>query len=115
MPEVALTRSGPSVCSGTFEVVEEFDGNYLLINMRTTSTASVEWRIEVFELQPNRRYRLLQQTVELRSWPVAMIFLIATKRPSRPNSPVSKHPGRSTLFFSAVAHPPACRLIAWPG
>jgi SAM-dependent methyltransferase len=57
----------------TGKVVEEFDGNYLLITVRTTSTASVEWRIEVFELQPNRRYRLVQQTVELRSWPVAMI------------------------------------------
>lgn len=55
------------------KVVQEFGGNYLLITMRPTGPASLEWRIEVFELQPDRRYRLLRQTMELRAFPIPLI------------------------------------------
>jgi SAM-dependent methyltransferase len=57
----------------TGKVVQEFGDNYLLITMHATGPASIEWRIEVYELQPDRRYRLLRQTVELRAFPIAAV------------------------------------------
>lgn len=55
------------------KVVQEFEGNHLLITMRTTGPGSLQWRIEVFEQQPDQTYRLLRQTLELRSFPIARI------------------------------------------
>jgi len=52
------------------KIVQQFDQNYLLIRVYTTDEMVFEWRIEVFELQPNGRYRLLTQTVETRSFPL---------------------------------------------
>ena len=56
--------------AGLPRIVEQFAGNYLLITVSTADGAVFEWRIEVFELQPDGRYRLLAQTVEMRSFPV---------------------------------------------
>lgn len=50
------------------QVVEEFAGNYLLIRVRTADGIVFDWDIEVYELQQDGRYRLLTQTVSLRSF-----------------------------------------------
>jgi SAM-dependent methyltransferase len=54
-------------------IVQEFDGNYLLIRVCPTEEMAFDWHIEVFELQPAGRYELLTQTVTLRSFPLADI------------------------------------------
>jgi len=63
-----LTRmaSGP-------RIVQEFDGNYLLITVRPGDEMVFDWHIEVYELQPDGRYGLLSQTVKLRSFPLVDI------------------------------------------
>lgn len=54
----------------TPKIVQHFDDHYLLIRVSTNDKMIFQWRIEVFELQPDGRYRLLNQTVEMRSFPV---------------------------------------------
>jgi SAM-dependent methyltransferase len=54
-------------------IVQQFGGNYLLIRVRTADGMVFDWDIEVYELQPDGRYRLLTQTVTLRSFPLADI------------------------------------------
>jgi hypothetical protein len=54
-------------------IVQEFAGHYLLIRVRTADGMIFNWHIEVYELQPDGRYRLLTQTVALRSFPLADI------------------------------------------
>jgi SAM-dependent methyltransferase len=54
-------------------MVQEFAGHYLLIRVRTTDGMVFDWHIEVYELQPDGRYRLLTQTIALRSFPLADI------------------------------------------
>jgi SAM-dependent methyltransferase len=55
------------------QIVEQFAGNYLLIQVRTADGMVFDWHIEVYKLQPDGRYRLLTQTVALRSFPLADI------------------------------------------
>jgi SAM-dependent methyltransferase len=55
------------------KIVQQFDGNYLQITVSTTDGALFNWRIEVFELQRDGRYRLLTQAVEMRSFPVDQV------------------------------------------
>jgi len=55
------------------QIVQEFAGNYLLIRVRTADGTVFDWHIEVYELQPDGMYRLLTQTVRLRSFPLADI------------------------------------------
>jgi SAM-dependent methyltransferase len=55
------------------QIVQEFAGHYLLIRVRTADGTIFDWHIEVYELQPDGRYRLLTQTVALRSFPLADI------------------------------------------
>jgi cyclopropane fatty-acyl-phospholipid synthase-like methyltransferase len=55
-------------------IVEEFAGNYLLIQVRTADGMVFDWEIEVYELQKDGRYRLLTQTVSLRSFPLPDIW-----------------------------------------
>jgi hypothetical protein len=55
------------------KVVEQFGDNYLQITVSTTDGARFRWHIEVFELQRDGRYRLLTQTVEMRSFPVDQV------------------------------------------
>ena len=54
-------------------IVQEFAGNYLVIRVRTADGVVFDWHIEVYELQQDGRYRLLTQTVALRSFPLADI------------------------------------------
>ena len=54
-------------------VMEQFAGNYLLIRVRTADGLVFDWHMEVYELQPDGRYRLLTQTVRLRSFPLSEI------------------------------------------
>ena len=56
--------------AGLPKLVQQFGDNYLLTRVRTADGAVFEWRIEVYELQPDGRYRLLTQVVEMRSFPV---------------------------------------------
>jgi SAM-dependent methyltransferase len=56
--------------AGLPKLVQQFGDNYLLIRVRTADGAVFEWRIEVYELQPDGRYRLLTQVVTMRSFPV---------------------------------------------
>src|SRR5215475_11240937 len=55
------------------KVVEQFGDNYLQLTVSTTDGARFRWHIEVFELQPDGRYRLLTQVVEMRSFPVDQV------------------------------------------
>jgi SAM-dependent methyltransferase len=54
-------------------MVQEFAGGYLLIRVRTADRMVFDWHIEVYELGQDGRYRLLTQTVRLRSFPLADI------------------------------------------
>jgi SAM-dependent methyltransferase len=54
-------------------IAEEFADNYLRITVRPADENVFDWHIEVFELQPDGRYRLFTQTVKLRSFPFAAI------------------------------------------
>jgi len=54
-------------------IVQEFDGNYLLIRVRPAGEMVFDWQIEVYELRPDGRYGLLSQTVKLSSFPLADI------------------------------------------
>jgi len=54
-------------------IVQEFAGNYLLIRVRTADGTVFDWHIEVYELTRDGRYRLLTQTIALRSFPPADI------------------------------------------
>lgn len=54
-------------------MTQQFGDNYLLIRVRAVRETVSEWQIEVFELQPDGRYRLLEQTVRLRSFPLTRI------------------------------------------
>jgi len=56
--------------AGLPRLVQQFGDNYLLTRVRTADGAVFEWRIEVYELQPDGRYRLLTQVVAMRSFPV---------------------------------------------
>ena len=56
--------------AGLPRVVQQFGDNYVLTRVRTADGAVFEWRIEVYELQPDGRYRLLTQVVAMRSFPV---------------------------------------------
>jgi hypothetical protein len=54
-------------------IVESFDDNYVLIRVSMADEQIFSWHIEVFELQPDGKYRLLSQTLETRSFPVDRI------------------------------------------
>jgi hypothetical protein len=60
--------------------VEQFGDNYLQITVSTTDGARFRWHIEVFELQPDGRYRLLTQAVEMRSFPVDQVIQALRRR-----------------------------------
>jgi SAM-dependent methyltransferase len=62
------------------KVVQEFAGNYLLIRARTADGMVFDWDIEVYELQQDGRYRLLTQTVRLRSFPLPDIWKALRER-----------------------------------
>ena len=59
--------------AGVPRIVQEFAGHYLLIRVRTADGMVFDWHIEIYEHQPDGRYRLLTQTVRLRSFPLADI------------------------------------------
>jgi SAM-dependent methyltransferase len=61
-------------------MVQRFGDNYLLISVRTADRLVFEWRIEVFELQPDGRYRLLEQAVRTRSFPLGRIRAALSRR-----------------------------------
>jgi len=61
-------------------IVQEFAGNYLLIRVRTADGTVFDWHIEVYELTRDGRYRLLTQTIALRSFPLADIREALRKR-----------------------------------
>jgi cyclopropane fatty-acyl-phospholipid synthase-like methyltransferase len=52
------------------QIVEEFAGNYLLIQVRTAEGAVFDWHIEVYEFQQDGSCRMLTQTVRLKSFPL---------------------------------------------
>jgi SAM-dependent methyltransferase len=54
-------------------IVQQFEDNYLLIRVHTVDGAVFQWRIEVYELQPDGRYRLLTEVVEMTSFPVGRV------------------------------------------
>jgi cyclopropane fatty-acyl-phospholipid synthase-like methyltransferase len=54
-------------------ITEQFADNYLVTRVRTTDGSIFEWRLEVFVLQQDGRYRLLAQAVRTRSFPVDRI------------------------------------------
>lgn len=52
------------------KIVQQFGDNYLVIRVDTTDGPVFDWQIEVFELQRDGKYRLLAETVQMRSFPV---------------------------------------------
>jgi len=70
--DVATAGGLARVASGP-KIVQQFADNYLQITVRTADGMVFDWHIEVFELQPDGRYKLLTQTVELRSFPLSDI------------------------------------------
>lgn len=64
------TLSHLNKMASTPRIVQEFAGNYLVIRVRTADKMVFDWHIEVYELQHDGRYRLLTQTVRLRSFPL---------------------------------------------
>ena len=67
--DIATVRYLMTMAS-TQKIVQEFGGHYLVIRVRAPNGTVFEWHIEVFELQPDGRYRLLTQVVRMRSFPV---------------------------------------------
>jgi SAM-dependent methyltransferase len=59
--------------AGLEKIVQQFGDNYLLIRVQTADGVVFEWRIEVYELQPDGRYRLLNRVVEMTSFPVSRV------------------------------------------
>ena len=70
--DIATVSHLDQMASGP-RIVQEFAGNYLVIRVLTADGMVFDWHIEVYELQPDGRYRLLTQTVRLRSFPLADI------------------------------------------
>jgi SAM-dependent methyltransferase len=70
---LARMASGPGI-------VEQFADNYLRIRVGTADGAVFQWQIEVYELQPDGSYRLLTETVEMRSFPVDRIRAALRRR-----------------------------------
>jgi len=54
-------------------IVQQFGDNYLRIRVRMTGRMVFDWRIEVFELQRDGKYKLITQSVQTRSFPLARI------------------------------------------
>jgi SAM-dependent methyltransferase len=59
--------------ANTPKIVEQFGDNYLLIRVRTTDGRIFEWRHEVFTLQEDGRYHLLEGSIRTRSFPLVDI------------------------------------------
>jgi SAM-dependent methyltransferase len=59
--------------AGAPRITQQFGDNYLLLHVLPAGGTVFEWQIEVFELQPDGRYRLREQTVTMRSFPLARI------------------------------------------
>jgi hypothetical protein len=58
---------------GSPRIVQQFGDNYLVIRVSMTDELVFRWHIEVFELQPDGRYRLLTQNLTMRSFPLDQI------------------------------------------
>jgi SAM-dependent methyltransferase len=54
-------------------IVQQFGDNYLVVRVRTSDDTVFEWQVEVFERQPDGRYSLLTQSIEMRSFPLDAI------------------------------------------
>lgn len=50
------------------KIVQPFGDNYLVIRVSMMDDRIFSWHVEVFELQPDGRYRLLTETVRMRSF-----------------------------------------------
>jgi SAM-dependent methyltransferase len=66
--------------AGISRIVQRFGDNYLQIRIKSPNGLVFEWQTEVFELQPDGRYRLLAETIELRSFPVDRIRAALRRR-----------------------------------
>jgi cyclopropane fatty-acyl-phospholipid synthase-like methyltransferase len=66
--------------ASTPRIVQQFGDNYLLIRVGTTDGTVFDWRLEVFELQSDRRYRLLAETVQTRSFRLDLIREALSRR-----------------------------------
>jgi SAM-dependent methyltransferase len=54
-------------------IVQPFGDNFLLIRVSMIDDRIFRWQVEVFELQPDGRYRLLTETVSMRSFGIDQI------------------------------------------
>jgi len=54
-------------------IVQQFGDNYLRLKVCTADRIVFEWRIEVFELQRDGKYKLITQAIKTRSFPLASI------------------------------------------
>lgn len=77
--DIATVRYLMTMAS-TPQIVQPFGGHYLLIRVRTTDGVLFEWHIELFELQRDGRYKLLTQSVRMRSFPVEEIRAMLRRR-----------------------------------
>ncbi len=63
-----LTIDNLKMMANMPKVVQEFCGNYLLIEVQTSDQAVFEWNIELFELQPGGGYELLTEVIRTVSY-----------------------------------------------
>jgi SAM-dependent methyltransferase len=54
--------------AGSYQEVQEFGDNYLIIKVRTKDEIVYDWNIEVYEREPSGRYRLLTQVIRTMSF-----------------------------------------------
>ena len=57
------TASGLKMMATTPEAVQQFGGNYFHINVQTSDEVVFDWNIELFELQPDGRYKSLTEVI----------------------------------------------------
>lgn len=57
------TASGLKLLATTPEAVQQFGDNYFHINVQTSDEVVFDWNIELFELQPDGRYKSLTEVI----------------------------------------------------
>ncbi len=63
-----LTIDDLKTIAGVPQIVQEFNGNYLLISVQATDEAVYEWNIELLELKANGKYELLTEVIRTISY-----------------------------------------------
>jgi len=96
----------------TSRLVQQFGDNYVLTRVRKAPAGFLfEWRIEVFELQGNGSYRLLESSIWTRSFPLrdirqALRRIFQDVRSINSHGAPAGQDGDDRIWFVCSAHPP---------